>query len=177
MPHPSLDYAHLATKPGADSARPARRWRREDPIGGPRHAEGRDTHRRQAAKVVESIRPEPRAAHVPLHPFGDDLRRLVFVAQVQRPRREATQRPREGNRGGGERAPYGSEPARARCPERDDRGKRSRRRNARQPAQTGGGSACRGRHARDRSEEHTSELQSPCNLVCRLLLEKKKTNK
>src|SRR2546426_3597042 len=25
-----------------------------------------------------------------------------------------------------------------------------------------------------RSEEHTSELQSPCNLVCRLLLEKKK---
>src|SRR2546426_5491308 len=33
-----------------------------------------------------------------------------------------------------------------------------------------------GRIARieDRSEEHTSELQSPCNLVCRLLLEKKK---
>src|SRR2546426_3867410 len=28
--------------------------------------------------------------------------------------------------------------------------------------------------ARLRSEEHTSELQSPCNLVCRLLLEKKK---
>src|SRR5256885_6896345 len=28
--------------------------------------------------------------------------------------------------------------------------------------------------ARNRSEEHTSELQSPCNLVCRLLLEKKK---
>src|SRR5256885_8726931 len=27
-----------------------------------------------------------------------------------------------------------------------------------------------------RSEEHTSELQSPCNLVCRLLLEKKKLN-
>src|SRR5256885_6049817 len=35
-------------------------------------------------------------------------------------------------------------------------------------------------HARqrgDRSEEHTSELQSPCNLVCRLLLEKKKKKK
>src|SRR5205807_10490672 len=36
----------------------------------------------------------------------------------------------------------------------------------------------RGDHAEgqvaDRSEEHTSELQSPCNLVCRLLLEKKK---
>src|ERR1039457_4926225 len=29
----------------------------------------------------------------------------------------------------------------------------------------------------DRSEEHTSELQSPCNLVCRLLLEKKKNKK
>src|SRR5256885_9674531 len=28
---------------------------------------------------------------------------------------------------------------------------------------------------RGRSEEHTSELQSPCNLVCRLLLEKKNT--
>src|SRR5256885_8789841 len=43
--------------------------------------------------------------------------------------------------------------------------------------------ACRGRCPRpialpkpcaSRSEEHTSELQSPCNLVCRLLLEKKK---
>src|SRR2546426_7939025 len=31
--------------------------------------------------------------------------------------------------------------------------------------------------ARYRSEEHTSELQSPCNLVCRLLLEKKKKRK
>ena len=28
-----------------------------------------------------------------------------------------------------------------------------------------------------KSEEHTSELQSPCNLVCRLLLEKKKKKK
>src|SRR3989454_2553135 len=31
-----------------------------------------------------------------------------------------------------------------------------------------------GLHTIERSEEHTSELQSPCNLVCRLLLEKKK---
>src|SRR2546426_1577096 len=30
---------------------------------------------------------------------------------------------------------------------------------------------------KERSEEHTSELQSPCNLVCRLLLEKKKTER
>src|SRR5256885_8728537 len=35
---------------------------------------------------------------------------------------------------------------------------------------SGHGHRCRG----GRSEEHTSELQSPCNLVCRLLLEKKK---
>src|SRR2546426_11151218 len=34
--------------------------------------------------------------------------------------------------------------------------------------------ARRRREAHGRSEEHTSELQSPCNLVCRLLLEKKK---
>src|SRR2546426_7433727 len=35
--------------------------------------------------------------------------------------------------------------------------------------------ALRAAHLHDsRSEEHTSELQSPCNLVCRLLLEKKK---
>src|SRR5256885_9050250 len=34
-----------------------------------------------------------------------------------------------------------------------------------------------GRRPEPRSEEHTSELQSPCNLVCRLLLEKKKKHK
>src|SRR5258708_25636887 len=34
--------------------------------------------------------------------------------------------------------------------------------------------ACRPRRRRFRSEEHTSELQSPDHLVCRLLLEKKK---
>src|SRR5256885_16280463 len=33
------------------------------------------------------------------------------------------------------------------------------------------------RGAVERSEEHTSELQSPCKIVCRLLLEKKKKNK
>src|SRR2546426_6850394 len=35
---------------------------------------------------------------------------------------------------------------------------------------------CRYHSSVQRSEEHTSELQSPCNLVCRLLLEKKKKN-
>src|SRR5256885_13155469 len=34
--------------------------------------------------------------------------------------------------------------------------------------------ACESAPPGKRSEEHTSELQSPCNLVCRLLLEKKK---
>src|SRR5688572_32174200 len=43
-------------------------------------------------------------------------------------------------------------------------------RAARPPAAQGGA-------ALQRSEEHTSELQSQSNLVCRLLLEKKKTNK
>src|SRR5256885_5391907 len=45
-----------------------------------------------------------------------------------------------------------------------------------QPRRQGRGAAHRpGRGAIVcRSEEHTSELQSPCNLVCRLLLEKKK---
>src|SRR2546426_4985959 len=51
--------------------------------------------------------------------------------------------------------------------------RRGRARPARVPAAAARG-ARRDRHARLRSEEHTSELQSPCNLVCRLLLEKKK---
>src|SRR5256885_6184209 len=43
-------------------------------------------------------------------------------------------------------------------------------------ANAGVGPGCQASRARPevRSEEHTSELQSPCNLVCRLLLEKKK---
>src|SRR5256885_6807201 len=36
-----------------------------------------------------------------------------------------------------------------------------------------GGRVCLSRARKTRSEEHTSELQSPCKLVCRLLLEKK----
>src|SRR2546426_3085251 len=70
------------------------------------------------------------------------------------------------------------------------RGRRSRRRSsfrgedARRGRRAIGplGGLRRALHLRDRgvdqvrSEEHTSELQSPCNLVCRLLLEKKKKN-
>src|SRR5256885_5602809 len=53
-----------------------------------------------------------------------------------------------------------------------------------QSGPVGGGTIARGtaavtgegdRGQGSRSEEHTSELQSPCNLVCRLLLEKKNT--
>src|SRR5256885_3303573 len=54
-------------------------------------------------------------------------------------------------------------------------------------ARTGAGARCAARRGgaaprppspwRARSEEHTSELQSPCNLVCRLLLEKKKDHR
>src|SRR6516162_4354732 len=42
------------------------------------------------------------------------------------------------------------------------------------PGRTGQSGRGGGRCRAQRSEEHTSELQSPCNLVCRLLLEKKK---
>src|SRR2546426_2069755 len=42
------------------------------------------------------------------------------------------------------------------------------------PAPPGRSDCLASSSARCRSEEHTSELQSPCNLVCRLLLEKKK---
>src|SRR2546426_3756170 len=55
---------------------------------------------------------------------------------------------------------------------------RGRRRDAGNARARSGCPRARGRRAgrRTRSEEHTSELQSPCNLVCRLLLEKKKKN-
>src|SRR2546426_8406886 len=53
------------------------------------------------------------------------------------------------------------------CRRDPDRVRRPRRCRA-------GGSPTSTRRTTTRSEEHTSELQSPCNLVCRLLLEKKK---
>src|SRR2546426_1965113 len=51
-------------------------------------------------------------------------------------------------------------------------GKRPRRTSRMRMASAGTSSS-----GLDRSEEHTSELQSPCNLVCRLLLEKKKNKR
>src|SRR5256885_12077473 len=47
-------------------------------------------------------------------------------------------------------------------------------RSGRGPRTPRGGPPSRSEIWDPRSEEHTSELQSPCNLVCRLLLEKKK---
>src|SRR2546426_7302796 len=44
-------------------------------------------------------------------------------------------------------------------------------------SRVGGSGLCGAETLHGRSEEHTSELQSPCNLVCRLLLEKKKKSK
>src|SRR2546426_5987637 len=55
-------------------------------------------------------------------------------------------------------------------PSREGKGRRAAA-HLHRPAHT---LACAGPGDRARSEEHTSELQSPCNLVCRLLLEKKK---
>src|SRR5256885_12069171 len=54
------------------------------------------------------------------------------------------------------------------------RGSRSRRARASSSARTAAPFAAGRPSGKVRSEEHTSELQSPCNLVCRLLLEKKK---
>src|SRR2546426_9363167 len=45
------------------------------------------------------------------------------------------------------------------------------------PTRSGASLTLKGYVVPRRSEEHTSELQSPCNLVCRLLLEKKKKKK
>src|SRR5205807_10295005 len=59
------------------------------------------------------------------------------------------------------------------APSRGDReGGDQQRHHRRAPSRAGRQRPDRCR--RERSEEHTSELQSPCNLVCRLLLEKKK---
>src|SRR5256885_11504836 len=74
--------------------------------------------------------------------------------------RSRTPAPRE-DPGMEERAEGGEPPG--------DRGPASRQDRGRVQA------GVRVRHPRFRSEEHTSELQSPCNLECRLLLEKKKT--
>src|SRR5256885_3783719 len=69
-------------------------------------------------------------------------------------------RPREGCRGPAKSPPRRAASLESRPVWSDCSGRRGRRPSTIRP----------------RSEEHTSELQSPCNLVCRLLLEKKKNN-
>src|SRR5256885_10860299 len=59
---------------------------------------------------------------------------------------------------------------------RGARGARDRDRRAPAGPEWAAGRAAVAPPTSPRSEEHTSELQSPCNLVCRLLLEKKKQN-
>src|SRR5688500_19208881 len=63
----------------------------------------------------------------------------------------------------------GSAPARSRRAPSSARRRSAALANRRSPSRSSRAAASR----RTRSEEHTSELQSPCNLVCRLLLEKK----
>src|SRR5256885_6221753 len=83
------------------------------------------------------------------------------------------------------RSRVGRLPARAADPQHENRGRREenardRRRGVRHGARIQRLALRRARRRyralgiSRRSEEHTSELQSPCNLVCRLLLEKKK---
>src|SRR5262249_62342484 len=94
--------------------------------------------------------PPPNSSPLSLH---DAL--PIFLAE----RREL--RPRLGRRASKRPAPSGSAP----------RWRRGRRRACRRAGSRGSR-----RPSRGRSEEHTSELQSLTNLVCRLLLEKKKKN-
>src|SRR5256885_3271553 len=61
---------------------------------------------------------------------------------------------------------------RARCSPSSTRARASRARCSSSCSPPTAATCC-SRPTRPRSEEHTSELQSPCNLVCRLLLEKK----
>src|SRR2546426_7104196 len=73
----------------------------------------------------------------------------------------------------GDRAARGREPGIGGAEEGDD-GRPERRGEV---GDTGVAAHERVELGEERSEEHTSELQSPCNLVCRLLLEKKKQKK
>src|SRR5256885_8232374 len=94
------------------------------------------------------IRPPPRSTLFPYTPLSRSGQRVRGAPPVQRLPRAAAARARPGTLAAHERA--GNKPYRRM--KTADLAPRSAR-----------------------SEEHTSELQSPCNLVCRLLLEKKKT--
>src|SRR5205807_5518811 len=86
----------------------------------------------------------------------------------------AVARPRSYTPGWVERAASHGQRAPAGLQEHEAREERRAERHQRQPAHDAHECAARAARRGGRSEEHTSELQSPCNLVCRLLLEKKK---
>src|SRR5690606_40608465 len=89
--------------------------------------------------------------------------------------RDRGQRRRDGGaRGGGRRLRGALGSGRAEDPGRRRRGDGTRHRAARGGRRDHHGTRRRPRGGGERSEEHTSELQSRENLVCRLLLEKKK---
>src|SRR5256885_3555017 len=74
--------------------------------------------------------------------------------------------------------PCGTSPPRAACPWPGCTTTSAARKTSSRSFRNGASRRCwTARARRLRSEEHTSELQSPCNLVCRLLLEKKKNCK
>src|SRR3989454_555787 len=129
----------------------------------------------RASRVIPSVVPPPGAADPAAGASGrgvgaeDGVRRLE-QGRSGPPGRDPRLRARRGR---GRGSPRRVEDLEARP---------SGELRASDPRQRAQSLALRGRDGRDRSvarrggrsEEHTSELQSPCNLVCRLLLEKKK---
>src|SRR3989454_10035284 len=130
------------------------------------HARGRAPAGGGAARVASALGRRRRAAAPGRRPGGDPARehRMLHVLSLAAGGAAAVYAPLSPggrtDRGGGDPPPRAGAVRRPHRP-RDRVERRSRR-----PALL--------RPAVHRSEEHTSELQSPCNLVCRLLLEKKK---
>src|SRR6266540_3624231 len=117
---------------------PACPGRRKDPVCATGYAEVGRAQRGKAGKVIEAIHAEPSTAHVPLHPFRDDLCRFVFVPEPQRARRDPAQHPRYCHRRRGQGTPYGPETTRARSSQRHDSTNRRRRRDPCEPTQPRG---------------------------------------
>src|SRR5207248_11173355 len=110
---------------------------------------------------------------ITIAPFSDSLLVFIFffLLMIRRPPRSTlfpTRRSSDLATAGAARAAHPTRHARLRVARR--RGRRAAPLRERVPSR---GRACRV----GRSEEHTSELQSPYDLVCRLLLEKKKKTK
>src|SRR2546426_6266302 len=93
-------------------------------------------------------------------------------AQQDQPNGKQDRDQKDENRGGPERPQNQPQPSRGEEPRQAERNRGQMQREEQEQRQMEE-NRWRQEHQR-RSEEHTSELQSPCNLVCRLLLEKKK---